>query len=376
MVDGLVSLRLKLAVNLLQLVIELSDFRIGGTELSAEISNLDSETGLLFAQLVQKRGSCAGSASCVIGNDRCRDRDRIIRLGLAIDRFLLHAVKFGRRHFFIKFIQLFGDDVLLIVDPENLVLLLVAYELLLRGFHFHLQVNELFGKPVGGLHGGFEFGLEVLLDISGREGIHSAGGELRIGAGVMNLDNPGVGNKSDVEVSPEASQQSRNTVRIGLQRIGDQVGLLLVGLTAELGTLIEIQLPDYLQRHQIALQDANLGVEIALVVVVDHRHGVLEGNEVRIGLIDDNLACRFVDGSLAQAGDGDGHEDADYNPDDHPLALDKNAQVFAHCGFLRRGHVIKRGGDRPQEFSRFARLQFAQSVVSSWIVTSWNQGPQ
>ena len=81
----------------------------------------------------------------------------------------------------------------------------------------------------------------------------------------------GVGNKSDVEVAPKASQQRRSTVRIGLQRIGDQIGLLLIGTTAELGTLIEIQLPDHLQRHQIALQDADLGVEIALVVVVDHR---------------------------------------------------------------------------------------------------------
>ena len=201
----------------------------------------------------------------------------------------------------------------------------------------------------------------------------------------MDLDDPGVGNKSDMEVSPKASEQSRSTVRIGLQRIGHQVGLLLIGMTAELGTLIEIQLPDDLHRHQIALQDADLGVEIALVVVVDHGHGVLEGNEVRIGLVDDDLACRLVNGSLAQAGNGDGHEDAHYNPDNHPLALDKNAQVFAHCGFLRRRQVIKRGTDRPQEFSRFAGLQFAQSVVTrnvtsriviSWIVTAWNQGPQ
>ena len=190
-VDGLVSFRLKLVVNLLQLVIELSDFRIRGTELGAELSNLDSETGLLFAQLVQKRGSCAGSASGGIGNDRCRDRHRIIGLGLAIDRFLLHAIGFSRRHFFVKFVELFGDDVLLIVRPKNLVLFLVAYELLLRGLHLHLQVHELFGKPVGGLHGGFELGLEVLLDISGRKGIHGAGGELGIGAVVMNLDDRG-----------------------------------------------------------------------------------------------------------------------------------------------------------------------------------------
>ena len=54
-VDGLVGFRLQLAVNLLQLVVELRDFRIRGTELGAEVGNLDSEAGLLFAQFVQKR---------------------------------------------------------------------------------------------------------------------------------------------------------------------------------------------------------------------------------------------------------------------------------------------------------------------------------
>ena len=96
----------------------------------------------------------------------------------------------------------------LFVRAENFVLLLVAHELLLRGFHFHLQVDELFGKPVGGLHGGFELGLEVLLDISGGQRIHDAGGELRIGAVVVNLDDPGVGNQSDVEIAAKGSQQS------------------------------------------------------------------------------------------------------------------------------------------------------------------------
>ena len=38
----------------------------------------------------------------------------------------------------------------------------------------------------------------------------------------------------------------------------------------------------------------------------------------------------------------------------HPLALDQNAHVLAQCRFLRRQHVIKRGADRPEKFSRFA----------------------
>jgi len=49
-IDALVRFRLQLAVNLLQLVIELCDFRIRGAELSVEVGNLNSKSGLLIAQ--------------------------------------------------------------------------------------------------------------------------------------------------------------------------------------------------------------------------------------------------------------------------------------------------------------------------------------
>ena len=114
-------------------------------------------------------------------------------------------------------------------------------------------------------------------------------------------------------------------------------------MTAELGTLVQIELPDYLEGHEIALKDADLGVEIALVVVVHHGHRVFEGDDVGIGFIDDDAADGFIDGRLAQAGDGDGHEDSRGDSEYHPLALDKNAHVFAQGRFLRRHCVIKRG---------------------------------
>ena len=69
----------------------------------------------------------------------------------------------------------------------------------------------------------------------------------------------------------KARQQSGGAARIGLQRIGDQIGLFLIGMSSELGTLVQVQLPDHLQRHQIALQDADFGVEIALVVSSQYR---------------------------------------------------------------------------------------------------------
>ena len=43
---------------------------------------------------------------------------RIIRLGLAIDRFLLHAVGFGLGHLLVQFVEFLGDDVLLFVRAE------------------------------------------------------------------------------------------------------------------------------------------------------------------------------------------------------------------------------------------------------------------
>ena len=185
---------------------------------------------------------------------------------LAIDRFFLHAVGFRRRHFFVEFVELFGRDVLLFVDAENLVLFLITDQFFLRCLHLHLQVDELLREPVGGLHGGFKLGLEVLLDVGGGQRIDGTGGQLRVGAVVVNLDDAGIGNQGYVQVAAKRTQQGGSAVRIGLQGIGDQVRLLLLGMSTELGTLVEIELADDLEREQIALQNADFGVEIALVV--------------------------------------------------------------------------------------------------------------
>ena len=173
--------------------------------------------------------------------------------------------------------------------PENLVLFLVAYQLFLRGFDFHLQVDQLFRKPVGRLHGGFELGLEVLLHVSRCQRIHDAGGQLRIGAGVMNLHDPGVRNQTDVETAFKAREQRRDVAGIALQRVGDKVRLLWIGMAAEFGALIKIQLADHLQRHQIALQDANFGIQFGLIVIIHHRLGIFEGYEIRIAPVDHDL---------------------------------------------------------------------------------------
>ena len=60
MIDGLVGLRLQLAIDLLQLAIELRDLRIRRTELGAQVSNLNFEIRLLLAQFVQQTGGCSG----------------------------------------------------------------------------------------------------------------------------------------------------------------------------------------------------------------------------------------------------------------------------------------------------------------------------
>ena len=101
----------------------------------------------------------------------------------------------------------------------------------------------------------------------------------------MDLDDARVGNQSDAKVSAKGSQQRRGAVGIRLQRIGDQIRLSLIGMAAELGAPIEIQLPDHLQRHQIALQYADLGIEIALVVIIDHRPRIFEGDEIGSALL-------------------------------------------------------------------------------------------
>src|ERR1700719_1549289 len=117
---------------------------------------------------------------------------------------------------------------------------LVAHQLFLRSLYFHLKVNKLLGKPVGGLHCRFELRLKVLLDIRRREGIDSARGQLRIGAVVMNLHDSGVGNQRDLKTSSKRRQQRRGAVRITLQWVSDEISLFLIGVSAKLGPLIQV----------------------------------------------------------------------------------------------------------------------------------------
>ena len=70
---------------------------------------------------------------------------------------------------------------------------------------------------------------------------------------------------------------SRAGPRCGWSRSGEdrQRGSVVFGRgVRRFLALIEIELADDLKSEQIALQDADLGVEIALVVVVDDGHRV------------------------------------------------------------------------------------------------------
>jgi len=51
--DHLGSFVLNFGIELLELIVQFSDFRIGGPELSGSLSHLDAEIGLLAAQAVE-----------------------------------------------------------------------------------------------------------------------------------------------------------------------------------------------------------------------------------------------------------------------------------------------------------------------------------
>src|SRR5713226_9824727 len=148
------------------------------------------------------------------------------------------------------------------------------------------------------------------------------------------------------------------------------LGLLGNRLAAVLGALVEVQLPDDLQGEQVALQDASLSVEIGLVIVVHDRHGILEGDEIRVRLVDGDATDSLVHRGLAEAGDGDRGENAHHAGDYDPLALEEDAQVFAQGRLLGGQHGIKPGANRLDEFSWLGRLDIAKHFVV------WNQGPQ
>src|ERR1019366_9129020 len=146
-------------------------------------------------------------------------------------------------------------------------------------------------------------------------------------------------------------------------------------MATELRALVQIELADDLEGKEIALQNTDFGIHIALVVVVDNRHRVFERDEVGIGFVDDDLGGRVVHGNLPEAGDGHDCENPRYTREDQPFALDEDAEVLAQRRLLRRQHVIKRGAGRLDEFSRLGGLELAH-VAISWDVISWNKGAQ
>jgi len=120
--------------------------------------------------------------------------------------------------------------------------------------------------------------------------------------------------------------------RLGWNRFAadrHQVCRLLIGMTAKLGAPVKIQLPYHLERKQVALNDANLCIQIALVVVVDDRHGILERDDVRIALFT-RLSGRFVDWRLTKAGDRNGGKNA------HEHAMTSHLRLMRDAQYSRR----------------------------------------
>ena len=87
------------------------------------------------------------------------------------------------------------------------MLFLVLNQFFLRGLDLHFEIDQLFRQPVGGLHGGFEAGLEVLLDVGADQGIYYAGSKIFVGAAIVDFDDSGIGDQSDPKSALESRQQ-------------------------------------------------------------------------------------------------------------------------------------------------------------------------
>ena len=96
------------------------------------------------------------------------------------------------------------------------MLLLILDQLLLRGFHLHLQVRKLLLQPVGSLHGGFKARFEVLLDVGIDQRVDDARGKFLVWALIADVDNARVISQCHVEVALESAEQPRSLRRIWL----------------------------------------------------------------------------------------------------------------------------------------------------------------
>ena len=361
-VDDLGGLVLNFRVELLELVVELGDFGVRGTELRGGFGDLDAQVGLLAAQAVE-----LGAALDIRAARSSRGRSRgIAGLHLAVGCFFLHAVAFRGGQFAIEFIQLAGNDVGLFVGAENFVFFLVADEFFLRGLDFDLEVDELLGEPVGGLHGGFELGFVVLFLVSDHQGVDDSGGEALVGTGVVNFDDAGVGDDDDVEAAAEAGQHGSDAVGIRGEGIhGDAaVSLGRGGHAAEIGTFVEIKLADDLEGEEVAFQNANFGVHVGGVEVVGGAATFLDGHGHGIDFVDGDFALRVVELGHAQAGNADQGGDDEEAGQDDPLAFVEDAEVVAQGGFVSGDGD---GGEAAAGASRVGRetgANFAQDVAA------------
>ena len=141
-----------------------------------KLGNLDLEIGLLLTQFFKKirrgaRQTAAGSRTQGCG--RCSVG--ICGLHQRVKRFFSHAIGFGRSEFLVQFVQFGSCNVLLLVDPQNLVFFLILDQFFLRGLNLHLKVHQLFRKPVGGLHRRLKPGFEILFDVSTDKRIYDMG---------------------------------------------------------------------------------------------------------------------------------------------------------------------------------------------------------
>ncbi len=251
-----------------------------------------------------------------------------------------------QRQFAAQFREFLHGDVLAFADGENLILLFVADQRLVRFFHLQAEFFELSGHPFRSLHCGFVFLAEVAFDVGIGVGVDDVRRELWIGGRVFDLHQAAGANQLNIQAGFEAADERDffgGAEWRGISRVG--------GPDGKIRAVMQAQRANRLHGQIIALQDAHLRLKEFFIGGHDGEK-VAQAGEVGHFAVDFQTAGSLVNGRHAQRGHGDDGHHYHHDRSDHPTVLIKDAQVLACVQRGRERIGLLRGlGDAPR--SRF-----------------------
>src|SRR5262249_12260747 len=135
---------------------------------------------------------------------------KVPRAHQLVSRLFVHAVSLRLGQLFIQISELFGGNILLLVDIPNLTIPLVSDPRVFGFLNLDLKFLQLARQPLRGLGSGLIAALEVLHDKIFQMSVQYPSGQSRIGGLEFDVEKTAVRNALDAEVPQKGTQGWRS----------------------------------------------------------------------------------------------------------------------------------------------------------------------